>query len=337
MTLGDLQQAWAAWPTYTLGAPERAALFYGVGAVALWALLRWAFGQALPVARAAGQAAGAGWLRWLAPLPRLLRILGLILLVLALLRPQVIRNSDERSVQSLDIMLALDLSGSMQTNDLLPSRVEAAKATLKDFVHGLSGDRVGLVVFAAKAFTQCPLTLDHGVVEQFIDQMQLGTVAIDGTALGDGLLMCVSRLAAEKGAKDKVAIVATDGRSNTGADPYTAAELAAEAGVRVYMVGMGRKGGAIVRDRFGNVLGREEEPDEPLMTRMAQVTGGRYFRATDAESLHQIYDQIATLEKHDVKVKHHRDADEHFYPFLLAGALLLLAEALLRLRLRVSP
>jgi Ca-activated chloride channel family protein len=205
---------------------------------------------------------------------------------------------------------------------------------LKQFVEGLSGDRIGLVAFAGKAFTQCPLTLDHGVVTQFIDQMSVGTVAMDGTALGDGLLMCISRLAAEEGSKDKVVVLATDGRSNTGADPYTAAQLASEAGVRVYTVGMGRKGGALMRGPDGRMY-KMEEPDEDLMKRMADVTGGRYFRATDAESLHSIYAQIASLEKHDVKVKHHRDADEHFYPFLLAGALLLLAEALVRLRLRV--
>jgi Ca-activated chloride channel family protein len=177
--------------------------------------------------------------------------------------------------------------------------------------------------------------LDHGVVDQFIDQMSLGTVALDGTALGDGLLMCVSRLAAEEGSKDKVVVIATDGRSNTGSDPYTAAQLAAEAGVRVYAVGMGRKGGAVIKAPDGRMY-RMEEPDEDLMNRMASVTGGRYFRATDAASLRSIYAQIASLEKHDVKVKHHRDADEHFYPFLLAGALLLLAEALLRVGLRVS-
>lgn len=335
MSWQQLRDALQAWPGYELAAPDRGALFWAVGLLLVWGLLRWLFGQALPVARGAGQAAGGGWLSWLAPLPRLLRLLGLALLVLALLRPQMVRNSNERSVQSLDIFLALDLSGSMVTNDLMPSRVEAAKASLKQFVHGLSGDRVGLVVFAAKAFTQCPLTLDHGVVEQFIDQMQLGTVAIDGTALGDGLLMCVSHLAAEEGAKDKVVVLATDGRSNTGSDPMLAAQLAAEAGVRVYLVGMGRKGGALWRAPDGNVY-RMEEPDEDLMTRMANATGGRYFRATDADGLRQIYEQIASLEKHDVKVKHHRDADEHFYPFLLAGALLLLAEALLRLRLRVS-
>jgi Ca-activated chloride channel family protein len=165
--------------------------------------------------------------------------------------------------------------------------------------------------------------------------MAIGTVAMDGTALGDGLLMAISRLASEQGSKDKVVVLATDGRSNTGSDPDTAAQLAAEAGVRVYTVGMGRKGGAVIKGPDGRMY-RMEEPDEGLMTRMAQATGGRYFRATDAASLKSIYAQIASLEKHDVKVKHHRDADEHFYPFLLAGALLLLAEALLRLRLRVS-
>lgn len=335
MIWSQLLESLRQWPSYDLAAPERVLLFWALAALLLWGLLRWFLGQALPVARAMRQSPGAGWLSWLAPLPRLLRLLGLGLLMLALLRPQVIRDSSERSVQALDIFLALDVSGSMTANDLKPSRVEAAKATLKRFVEGLNGDRVGLVVFAGKAFVQCPLTLDHGVVEQFIDMVNLQTVAVDGTALGDGLLLCVSRLAAAKGAKDKVVIIATDGRNNTGSDPYAAAELAAEAGVKVYTVGMGRKGGAVVQMPDGRYY-RMEEPDADLMTRMAEVTGGRYFRATDTEDLHKIYNEISRLEKHDVKVKHQRDADEHFYPFLLAGALLLLAEALLRLRLRVS-
>jgi Ca-activated chloride channel family protein len=237
------------------------------------------------------------------------------------------------------VILALDVSGSMQANDLKPSRVEAAKQTLIQFVDALPGDRIGLVVFAGKAFTQCPLTLDHEVVKYFIGQMSIGTVQLDGTALGDGLLMALSRLLTEEGPQSRLVVLATDGRSNTGQDPLQVAQLAASQGIKLYTVGLGRKGGAIItqQDAFGRLQQyRMEEPDEGLMSAMARATGGRYFRATDADGLKEIYAQIAAAERREIKVKKHRDADEHFYPFLWAGALLLLAEALLRLRVRVT-
>jgi Ca-activated chloride channel family protein len=162
-------------------------------------------------------------------------------------------------------------------------------------------------------------------------------VGVDGTALGDGLLMAVSRLVKEP-KRGQVVVIATDGRSNAGQDPMLAAQVAAAAGIKVYTIGIGAKGGALItqRDIFGRVQQyRMEEPDEGLMTRMAEATGGRYFRATDEKSLMQVYAAIANLERREVKVKNRREAEEHFYPFLWLGALLLLGEALLRARLRV--
>ena len=246
-------------------------------------------------------------------------------------------SSSESSVESLDIYLALDISGSMQTTDIKPTRIAAAKETLKHFVDGLPGDRVGLVVFAGKAFTQCPLSLDHDVVKYFIDQVDIGTVGIDGTALGDGILVALQRLAQEP-KSGQVIILATDGRSNTGQDPRVAAQVAAQAGIKLYTIGMGAKGGGVMvwRAPDGQVYSqRQEEPDEPLMRSMAEATGGLYFRATDSASLDEIYRRIAALERREIKVKNRREADEHFFPYLLLGALLLLAEALLRLRFRI--
>lgn len=338
MSWNDLVQALRVYRGFDLASPEFAWLAWVLAAGALWGVLRWGFGQALPVAGAGGLR-GAGWLRFAAPLPRLARYLGLGLLLLALLRPQTIRESSESSVESMDIFLCLDISGSMSTPDLKPSRIEAAKATLGSFVDGVAGDRIGLVVFAGKAFTQCPLTLDHSVVKYFIQQVDLSTVGIDGTALGDGLALAVSRLVQEKDDSDKVIVLATDGRNNSGIDPQQAAALAVGAGIKVYTIGMGVKGGAVVqfRDAWGRVqMGREEEPDEPLLQSIAAQTGGLYFRAQDADSLKSIYAQIAQLQRRPVTVTRHRDADEHFYPYLLAGALLLLLEAALRLRLRVT-
>jgi len=240
-------------------------------------------------------------------------------------------------------MLCLDISGSMETQDLLPSRVEAAKATLKTFVDNVPGDRIGLVVFAGKAFVQCPLTLDHDVIKEFIDRVDLTTVGVDGTAIGDGLLLAVSRLMQDQGnggpPPSRLIVLATDGQNNAGTPPAQAAQLVAEAGIKAYTIGMGKRGGALrkVKNAWGQeFVVREEEPDEPLLQSIASQTGGEYFRAENADEMKSIYTQIASMERRPVKVKHHRDADEHFYVFLLAGALLLLGEALLRLRLRVS-
>ena len=343
MSWGQLREALAAWPGYELAAPERAWLFWVLALLLVWGFARWFWGQALVLAAPADGPRGAGWLRWLAPLPRLLRLLGLGLLLLALLRPQVVRDSSESNVEALDIMLCLDISGSMETQDLLPSRVEAAKATLKTFVDNVPGDRIGLVVFAGKAFVQCPLTLDHDVIKEFIDRVDLTTVGVDGTAIGDGLLLAVSRLMQDQGnggpPPSRLIVLATDGQNNAGTPPAQAAQLVAEAGIKAYTIGMGKRGGALrkVKNAWGQeFVVREEEPDEPLLQSIASQTGGEYFRAENADEMKSIYTQIASMERRPVKVKHHRDADEHFYVFLLAGALLLLGEALLRLRLRVS-
>ena len=273
-----------------------------------------------------------------AALPPLLRLTGLALLMLALFRPQSVLSNSETSIQTIDIFLALDVSGSMQAQDLRPNRLEAAKATLTKFVSGLKGDRVGLVVFAGRAFTQCPLSVDHAVVKHFINQVDLNsTVRLDGTAVGDGLLMSVQRLVREP-KRDQVVILATDGTSNTGQDPLLAAKIAAQAGIRVYTIGIGQKGGAPqMAPTFGGKLvqvGRWEEPDEKTLTAIAQATGGRYFRAADTGALDQVYAQIANLERREVKVRSYREVDEHYWGFLWLGALLLGAEALLRLRIR---
>lgn len=325
------------WPTFELGSPQYAV--YGwllLGLLAL-ALVRHFGGWRLSFSLVGGEG-GAGWLRGLTWLPKALRLAGLGFLVLALLRPRTVTVSTDKSIQVRDIFLCLDVSGSMQADDLKPSRVEAAKQTLKAFVDRLDGDRVGLVVFAGKAFVQCPLTLDHNVVKYFIDQVQLGTVNLNGTAVGDGLLVALARLGQEA-RSGQIIVLATDGANNAGQDPLLAAQVATAAGVKLYTIGMGRKGGAVTRFRnpWGQIMEqRWEEPDEKSLSAMANATGGRYFRATDTGSLGAIYGEIARLEKKDIKVRSHRDVDEHFYPFLWFGALLLLLEALLRLRLRVT-
>jgi Ca-activated chloride channel family protein len=323
--------------SYDWASMDYAWLGWLIGLALAWGCAKSLWGRRWTLPLGPTEARPLVWVSFVAWLPRALRILGLALLLLALLRPQSVISSSESSVQSLDIYLALDVSGSMRADDLKPSRIRAAKETLKRFVDGLRGDRVGLVVFAGKAFTQCPLSLDHEVVKYFIDQVDVGTVQIDGTAMGDGLLLAVQRLIQEP-KRGQVIVLATDGRSNAGQPPQVAAQVAAQAGIKLYTIGMGAKGGALLQvpnpyGGFSQV--RMDEPDEPLMRSMAEATGGQYFRATDARSLDAVYARIASLERREIKVKNRREADEHFFPYLWLGALLLLAEALLRLRFRI--
>jgi Ca-activated chloride channel family protein len=323
--------------SYDWASPEQAWLLWLVALALLWGPLKWAWGRRWSLPLHPKEKRPLPWAGWAAWLPRALRGAALALLVLALMRPQSVTNASESSVQSIDVYLALDVSGSMRANDAKPDRVTAAKAALKQFVDGMKGDRIGLVVFAGKAFTQCPLSLDHEVVKYFIDQVQIGTVNLNGTSLGDGLLLAVQRLIQEP-RRGQVVVIATDGRSNQGQPPLLAAQVAAQAGIKVYTVGIGAKGGGTIsgQDFWGRTITqRTDEPDEALMTQMAELTGGRYFRATDESALMSVYKQIAQLEKREIKVKNRREADEHFYAYLWLGALLLLIEALLRLRLRM--
>jgi Ca-activated chloride channel family protein len=320
------QYAWLGWLVLA------AALW---GPVRALAIRPWHFPHRLPGATGRGFKASF-WSR-LAWLPGSLRVAGLALLWLALMRPQIVNSATTRSVQALDIYLCLDISGSMQADDVKPSRLAAAKRTLKNFVANLKGDRVGLVVFKSKAFVQCPLSLDHGVVDYFIDQVDLNTIRIDGTAVGDGILTAVSRLMKDPG-RNQVIILATDGVNNAGEDPVKAARLAAATGIKVYTIGIGRKGGALMtfRDPWGRVFQQHlEEPDEEALKRIADLTGGQYYRATDERALDSIYARIGDLERREVKVHTRRDAQEHYFPLLALGALCLGAEALLRWRIRV--
>lgn len=336
------QYHWAGWDRY-------AWLGWLILLAALWGPLRARFGArwSLPWVPRLGLKRGRGGVRpgpkaglspWsrLVWLPGLLRLAGLALLWLALLRPQIVSTSTSSSTQALDIYLCLDLSGSMQAQDLKPNRVTAAKEVLENFVDQDKGDRIGLVVFAGKAFVQCPLSLDHDIVKYFINQVSLQTVSIDGTAMGDGLLTAVQRLVKDP-SRNQIIILATDGVNNAGVDPRMAAQVAAKAGIRVYTIGMGVKGGAYMY--FQNAWGQQErvhfeEPDTATLTYIADATGGEYFRATDRSALEQIFSRIADLTKHDVNVRQHQDATDYYFPFLVLGALCLGAEALLRLRIR---
>ena len=263
----------------------------------------------------------------------MLRAAAVALLIVALARPQSGRKESDVSTEGVDIMLALDISSSMLAEDFKPNnRLEAAKMVAADFIKGRKNDRVGLVVFSAQSFTQCPLTLDYGIVLRFLQEVKTGMIE-DGTAIGLGIGNCVARLKDSK-AKSKVVILLTDGINNRGElDPITAARVAKAFNVRIYTIGAGKRGEALypVDDPiFGRrYVSVPVQIDEELLQNVAQITGGKYFRATDTEALRQIYAEIGEMEKTKIEVKEYTRYSELFLPWLLAGLLLLLAEMVL--------
>ncbi len=263
--------------------------------------------------------------------PVILRSLAVGLLIVALARPQSYSSGQNITTEGIDIVMALDISGSMISEDLKPNRVEAAKKVMDSFIDGRPNDRIGLVIFAAQAFTQCPLTIDHRVLKNLLKKVEPGMLP-DGTAIGNGLAEAVNRLKDGK-AKSKVVILLTDGMNNGGeVDPLTAAEIAKTFGIRVYTVGVGTEGNAPypVQTPFGiRYQMMPVQIDEGLLKQIASITGGEYFRATDNRTLKNIYNKIDKLEKSKIKVTSYRNATELFYGWLGAGFLLLLLEVIL--------
>lgn len=273
------------------------------------------------------------WRYWLRPLPVALRTAAVALLVVALARPQSVEQGATRTSEGIDIVLALDISTSMLARDLEPDRLRAAKQVAGTFVADRPGDRIGLVAFAGEAFTQSPLTTDQGTLQTLLGRLRSGVVE-DGTAIGNGLATALNRLR-ESQAKSKVVILLTDGENNRGEiAPLTAAEIARDQGVRVYTIGVGTHGTAPYPtvDYFGNptVVQAQVRIDEQTLSRIAELTGGRYFRATDNEKLRAIYDEINRLEKSRVEISEYTIYSEEYLSWAIAALLLLLLEILLR-------
>ncbi len=266
-------------------------------------------------------------------LPFALRFFSVALLLIALARPQSFTSGENISTEGIDIVMMLDISGSMLAEDFKPkNRLEAAKVVAADFVKGRVNDRIGLVVFAAQSFTQCPLTLDYGIVLRFLKEIKIGMIE-DGTAIGMAIGNCVNRLKDSK-AKSKVVILLTDGRNNRGElDPITAAKVAKTFNVRIYTIGAGKRGEALypVDDPlFGKRYVRVPvQIDEDLLKKVADITGGKYFRATDRTSLEKIYAEIGEMEKTKIEVTEYTRYSELFLPYALAALLLLLLEIIL--------
>ncbi len=277
-----------------------------------------------------------------------IRILVIALLVLAMARPQTGRKQTQVRTEGIDIVLVLDTSGSMQALDLdadrpisrRRNRLEVAKEVVEEFVQGRTNDQVGLVVFGNEAFTQCPLTLDHGIVATFLEGIEIG-MAGDATAIGSALGTAVKRLR-DSQADSKVIILLTDGRSNAGAlSPQKAAEIAATFGIKVYTIGAGTRGKApfVVDSLFGKqVVYESVEIDEETLREIAERTAGLYFRAEDTDALKSIYEEIDEMEKTEIQTSSYMEYNEQFRRFLIpALALLLLEVVLLGTRYRKLP
>jgi Ca-activated chloride channel family protein len=265
-------------------------------------------------------------------LPFVLKILVLSLLIVALTRPQSSSEREDVSIEGIDIIMAIDISSSMLAQDLQPNRLEASKKVAIDFAKGRPNDRMGLVIFSGEAFTQCPLTTDHQVLEHLFTEARSGMIE-DGTAIGDGLATAISRLK-DSQAISKVIILITDGVSNMGAlDASSAAEIAKLYGIRVYTIGVGTMGTAPypVQTPFGVQMQQVEvKIDELLLQQVADMTDGKYYRATSNKKLQEIYQDIDTLEKSKIDVTVFSKKSEEFHRWVLAAALLFLLMIVLK-------
>jgi Ca-activated chloride channel homolog len=269
-------------------------------------------------------------------LPFALRLLSLACIIVAIARPQTKNDLQQAEGEGVDIVLCIDISGSMTAQDFKPNRLEAAKNVATDFVNKRNTDRIGVVIFSGESFTQCPLTTDHAVLLNAIENIRTGLLE-DGTAIGSGLSTSVDRIRSSK-AKSKVIILLTDGENNGGLiDPQTAKEIAKRFAIKVYTIGVGTDGYAKqpVQLATGQIIYQDQKVtiDEKLLTEIANETGGKYFRAKDNASLAKIYDDIDGLEKSKVEISTLTRYTEKFFPFVMAALALLFLEVLLRFTL----
>jgi len=263
----------------------------------------------------------------------ILRMIAIFIMVLAMARPQAGQKEEEIITEGIDIILTLDTSSSMKAEDFKPqNRLGAAKEVIKAFVKSRTNDRMGLVVFARHSFTQCPLTLDYGVLLDLLEKIDIGMIE-DGTAIGTAIANSVNRLR-DSNAKSKVIILLTDGINNAGKiDPLTVAKTASVLGIKIYTIGAGKPGRVLypVQDSiFGKRYARiETEIDESLLGDIAERTGGTYFRAKDEKGLREIYEIIGKLEKTKIETKEYVNYSELVGYFLLPGIIILLLEIIL--------
>jgi Ca-activated chloride channel homolog len=273
-------------------------------------------------------------------IPFAVRLLAIGLLLVALARPQSFSSGENVTTEGIDIAIVFDISGSMLAEDFKPNRLEAAKNVIDNFVEGRITDRIGLVIFSREAFTQCPLTIDYSVLRNLLLDIRTGMIE-DGTAIGNGIANGINRLK-ESDAKSRIIILLTDGVNNAGeVDPISAAEIAKAFGIRIYTIGVGTRGEAPypVQTPFGTRYQMVPvDIDEAMMTKIAEITGGQYFRATNNRALAEIYEKIDKLEKTKIEITSYKNASEKYHSWLWGGLLLLLIElGLSRTILRKLP
>lgn len=275
--------------------------------------------------------------QYLVHAPFLLRCLAFLMIVLVLCRPQTSNSWSDKTIEGIDIMLCVDISTSMLAEDLKPNRIEAAKKVAAEFIAGRPNDNIGLTIFAAESFTQCPMTTDHAVLLNLFegvscDMVQRGFMD-DGTAIGMGLANAITRLKDSK-AKSKVIILLTDGSNNAGdISPQTAAEIAKSFGIRIYTIGVGTNGQARYPYPVGGhieYINIPVEIDEKTLASIARTTDGEFYRATNNAKLHEVYQEIDKLERTKMNVKQYSKRYEAFAPFALFACLFILLELLLR-------
>ncbi len=271
---------------------------------------------------------------YLRHLPAILRMAAFALMVVALARPQTMEQSRNTTSEGIDIVLALDISGSMLARDFEPDRITAAKKVATSFISDRYGDRIGVVVFAGEAFTLSPLTTDQGALQTLIAPLKSGIIE-DGTAIGNGLATALNRMRESK-AKSKVIILLTDGVNNRGEiTPVTASQIAKDMGVKVYTIGVGTMGTAPYPrvDPYGKIIDYVQakvEIDEKVLRSIAESTGGEYFRATNNAKLEAIYEQINQMEKSEVEIEERTIYHEQYLVWLLAALILLVGEFILK-------
>ncbi len=277
---------------------------------------------------------------YLRHIPFAVRLLAIGLLIIALARPQSFSSGENVTTEGIDVAMVLDISGSMLAEDFKPNRLEAAKNVIDNFVEGRTSDRIGLVIFSREAFTQCPLTIDYNVLRNLLLDIRSGMIQ-DGTAIGNAIANGVNRLK-ESDAKSRIIILLTDGVNNAGeVDPISAAEIAKAFGIRIYTIGVGTRGEAPypVQTPFGTRYQMVPvEIDEEMLTRIAGLTDGQYFRATNNRALAEIYEKIDKLEKTKIEITSYKNATEKYHSWLWGGLILLLVElGLSRTILRKLP
>lgn len=319
---------------YTYQNPEMFYLLLGLIPMALWYLLRYKRDTAsIRISSTAPLAKTPLTARHIfRHLPFLLQLIAMAFFVVVIARPQSSTRWENTTTEGIDIMVSLDISTSMLAMDFQPNRLEAAKNVAMEFISGREYDRMGLVVFAGEAFTQCPLTTDRAVLLNLFSGIKTGLIE-DGTAIGNGLATAVARLK-DSDAISRVVILLSDGENNRGeVAPITAAEIARTFGIRVYTVGVGSIGSAPypVQTPFGTqIRDMEVRIDEDMLRQIADITGGQYFRATNNLKLAEIYKEIDQLEKSKIDVKEFSRRAEEFMPFALIGLLFLIASLALR-------